>query len=581
MRNELSLDSRGSGPHAQIENQEFLSAYGGAYRPASLRIGVSAVNVPFARTLPGLLREQSQRTPGATAVISGVKAVSFAELSARAGRLAASLLARGVRRGDRIGLLMSNRIEWLEICFGASMVGAVVVPLSTWSTRSELEFLLADSRITLLFALSAFGDRNYAADLAQLVPELRASKVSLRFPALSGIVLIDHMASDGFTPYAQFVAVDAIKELPPGTAASAADDAMVLYTSGSSAHPKAVRLSHYAIIENGYNIGERQGLRPSDRVLLSPPLFWSYGCANALPAAFTHGAALVLLEKFESAAALQAIEANSCTALYTLPGMTSAMIRHPDFVPARVKSLRAGLTIGSEQDVRDAATSLGASEICNIYGATETYGNCCVTWHHWPLERRAACQGPPLPGNTLRFIDPETGAEVAPGAPGLVEIKGYVTPGYTNASADQNATAFTADGYYRTGDIGRLDETGAFKFVGRSTEMIKRAGINVSPAEVEEILRQHPAVALAGVTGVPDSDRGEMVVAFVVPKASMTVTGTELLAHCRLFASKYKIPDRIEIRSSLPQTPTGKLLRRELKSAAMALVANTGGDPHD
>ena len=339
-------------------------------------------------------------------------------------------------------------------------------------------------------------------------------------------------------------------------------------------------MSHCAIVENGFNIGERQGLKPGDRVLLSPPLFWSFGCANALPAAFTHGAAVVLLEKFEPAAALEAIEKNQCTALYTLPGMTSAMLRHPSFTPERVKSLRTGLTIGSEQDVREAATALGASEICNIYGATETYGNCCVTWHHWPLARRAACQGPPLPGNTLRFVDVETGATVAPGEPGLVEIKGYVTPGYTNASTNQNAAAFTSDSYYRTGDIGRLDATGAFVFVGRSTEMIKRAGINVSPAEVEEILRRHPAVALAGVAGIPDRERGELVIAFVVLNPSAQVTADELFQHCRTVASKYKVPDRIEIRPSLPLTPTGKLMRRELKSTAVELAARAGKAPH-
>src|SRR5690606_2239244 len=137
---------------------------------------------------------------------------------------------------------------------------------------------------------------------------------------------------------------------------------------------------------------------------------------------------------------------------------------------------------------------LGVPELCNIYGATETYGNCAVAWHHWPVERRARSQGCPLPGQEFRFRDEETGEEVGPGRPGLVEVRGYITPGYSGVSSELNPDAFTADGFYKTGDVGMLDEEGGFVFVGRSTEMIKRAGINVSPAEIEEVLLQHPGV---------------------------------------------------------------------------------------
>ncbi len=209
--------------------------------------------------------------------------------------------------------------------------------------------------------------------------------------------------------------------------------------------------------------------------------------------------------------------------------------------------------------------------MCNIYGATETYGNCCVTWHHWPLARRAACQGPPLPGNELRFTDTETGEALAPGTPGLVEIRGYVMPGYAGASAGLSADAFTEDGFYRTGDVGYLNGDGDFVFLGRNTELIKKAGINVSPAEIEELLLQHPSVAQAGVTGVPDANRGEIVVAFVIASPGASISADMLLAHCGALASKYKIPDRIHICDALPLTPTGKLKRRDLKNMAMDL----------
>src|SRR5439155_1600819 len=190
-----------------------------------------------------------------------------------------------------------------------------------------------------------------------------------------------------------------------------------------------VRLCHGATIENGFHIGERMRLSPDDRVLLAPPLFWSYGAANALPAALTHGAALVLQNRFEPGEWIGLVERHHCTAAYTLPSMTGTVLRHPEFRRERVACLRTGLMIGSAEEVRIAAAELGAAEICNIYGATETYGNCCVTPCEWPLARRMTSQGPPLPGNTLRIVEPGTGAALPPGDTGLVEVTGFVTPG--------------------------------------------------------------------------------------------------------------------------------------------------------
>lgn len=531
------------------------------------------MKAPVSRTLFELLDEQSQRHGDAIAVIASDVATSYAGLAARVRQVAVALQAQNIQRGDRVGILVSNCREWLEVCFGAGGAGGVAVPISTWSTRQELEFILADSGVVFLFALARFGERDYAADLAALAPGIVAGGLCPQFPALRQIILIQPRDNDPFTKYPDFLAAGHGHDLIPGSQARPGDDGLILYTSGSSAKPKAVRLTQSGIIENGFSIGERQGLQPGDRMLLSPPLFWSYGSANAMPATLTHGAALVLQEKFGAAESLGLIERHGCTALYTLPGMTNAILLDPGFSRERVKTLRTGLTIGSAHDVRQAAESLGAAEICNIYGATETYGNCCVTWHHWPLAQRMQCQGPPLPGNQLRFVDGETGEAVPKGAAGLTEVAGYITPGYTGASADQNALIFTPDGFYRTGDIGRLDDDGNFVFIGRNTEMIKRAGINVSPAEVEDVLLRHPKIEQAGVVGVPDAGRGELIIAFVVASCDAVVTSAELVEHCRSVASKYKIPDRIEICSELPLTPTGKLQRRNLKQVAIALVA--------
>ncbi len=518
------------------------------------------MQAPFSRTVYELLIEQAGRAPEALAAITVSDSVSYSALARRAGQVAAALRGRGIRRGDRVGLLVNNRIEWLEVFFGAAALGAVVVPFSTWSKRAELDFVIGDSGVRCLFTIGRFGEQDFSADIAAL-------RTDAKHRQLQFVVRIGDAPSAGELPYADFVCGDPLLPLAPGEGASATDPVLILYTSGSSSRPKAVPLDHFGVIENGFNIGERQGLTPADRVLVAPPLFWAYGGINALPATITHGATLVLQSRFEAGEALDLIERHRCTSIYTLPAMTNALLAHPTFSRERTRSLRTGLTIGSPQDVINAVEGLGASELCNVYGQTETYGNCCVTWHHWPLERRATGQGEPLPGVHVRIVD-DAGTAVPAGAVGHVEVSGYQTRGYGGASAAQNAEAFTADGYFRTGDLGSLAPDGTFRFAGRSSEMIKRMGINVSPAEIEEILQQHPEVGIAGVVGLPDPEKGEIVVAFVVPKPGTEPTPEALIAHCRAVASRYKVPDRIDLSDSLPLTVTGKVMRRELKAIA-------------
>lgn len=519
------------------------------------------MQAPYSRTLFELLDEQACRYPDALAVLCGEQSLTYAALADRARRAATVLHGQGIRRGALVGLLINNRPEWLELAFGAWLLGAVATPFSTWSTRSEVDFLLRDSGVSLLIAVPAFGREDYAAMLSDLAPK------DLTVLMLDG--------AGGFPDYAAARdAAEPFSTMAPGDGASASDDAMVLYTSGSTSRPKAIALAHYLIVENSFNIGERQGLTQADRVLLSPPLFWTYGGINAMPATFSHGATLVLQGRFDAGEALDLIERHRCTAIYTLPGMTDAMVRHHAFTPERTSSLRTGLTIGSPQDVLRAAQILGAAEICNIYGSSETGGNCCVTDHRWSLERRANCQGFPLPGVEMRIVSEDTGAVLGRDRPGLVEVRGpYVMRGYTGSSAQHNAANFSADGWFASGDIGRITQAGEFVFLGRSTEMIKRSGINVSPAEVEDILMQHPDVALAGVVGVA-SGGDERIFAFVMARDGMTPTAEQLTAHCRSMVSSYKVPDRFEVLDALPQTVTGKLMRRELKALAADLVAS-------
>src|SRR6185503_13596830 len=216
-----------------------------------------------------------------------------------------------------------------------------------------------------------------------------------------------------------------------------------------------------------------------------------------------------------------------------------------------------GITIGRPDQIERAAVELGIDQICNVYGSTETYGNCAVTPHDLPLQDRMTCQGPPLPGFELRIVDPETRRPLDSAETGEIEVRGYVTSGYID-DAVATERAFTDDGWYRTGDLGRIDERGFLSYVGRATEMIKTAGINVSPAEVERFIRSHPSVREVAVVGAPHPTKDEAPVAFVCAVRGADVDADEILGHCRRSIAGYKVPAVVIMCDELPRTATGK-----------------------
>jgi fatty-acyl-CoA synthase len=538
---------------------------------------------PLSRTLFDLLEEQAVRQGDQEAVVHANGTATYAQLWDRAARVGRALGQSGSRRGDRVALLVTNRIEWLECCFGASSAQATVHALNTWVTGRELDHLLGEAECTVLVLLAQHGRNQYLEDLRSLVPEAWEADPgqwsSSRYPALRAIVVIGGSPPRGALDYERWLD-DAAGSAEPGAdhqgLASAADAAVVLYTSGSTARPKAVPLLHHGMVENGFHIGERMALTERDRVWLASPLFWSFGCANALMATFTHGATLVLQEQFNAAEAIDLIEAEACTAAYLLPTVTRALLDVEELDVRRLASLRTGLTIGTPDDVRLAAERLGVHEICNVYGSTETYGNCCVTPHDMDLSERLSCQGPPLPGVRIRIVEPSTEVPVAAGDVGEIEVTGYLTPGYLGVG---NSDAFTEDGFYRTGDLGWLDDQGRLHFSTRATDMIKTAGINVAPAEVEEFLRTLDGVAQVAVVGAPDETRGEIVVAFVVAAEGHRLDEREIIEACKGSIASYKRPARVILVDELPKTDTGKLHRVRLREAASARPAGDRDAP--
>jgi fatty-acyl-CoA synthase len=519
--------------------------------------------------------------PHAEAVVFRGERLTYAELRARADELARALLAAGVSRGDRVALLLPNRPEWLVAAFGAAKVGAIVVGVSTFSTPRELGWILDHSEAVALMTVESFRGKRYVDALAELCPELGSSTPgdlhSARLPHLRSVICVGDRAHDGVVTLRDFLdrasAVGSAAVASARRAVSPRDLAYILYTSGSTATPKGVTLAHHGVIENGFDIGERQHLDERDRLWLAVPLFWSFGSANALPAIVTHGGACVLQESFDAGEALELMERERATVYYGMANMARPILEHPERGRRDLGRMRTGLTIGLPEDVRMTIDAVSAPELCNVYGATETYGNCAVTDAHDPLEIRLHTQGLPLPGMEIRVVHPESREVLPPGEAGELCVRGHVTPGYHRAP-ETNAAAFDADGYFLTGDLGLIGADGRLRFRGRLKEIVKTGGINVSPLEVEEVLAAHPAVKQAYVVGVAERDRGEVVVAAVELRepAAAGTTGDAILAFCRERLASYKVPVRIVFLGSeeLPRTPTGKVhkpgLRERLSS---------------
>ena len=528
-----------------------------------------------------LLEEQAGRRGGREAVVHGGGRLTYAELHRRAQSVSVALEGLGVGRGDRVGLLTTNRIEWLESCFGTSALGATVHAFNSWVTGRELDHMLAESECPVLIIVAKHRKRDYLADLHGLVPEVWDADPgewsSDRYPALRSVVVVGGAAPRGAIEYEAWLAeagreTEPVADRSPCVLTKAADSAVVLYTSGSTAQPKAVPLLHYGMVENGFHIGERMGLTEEDRVWLGSPLFWSFGCANSLMATFSHGATLVLQEQFDAAGAVELIEQERCTVAYLLPTLTRAIRGLEGLDVQRLASLRTGVTIGTPDDVRIAAEELGVTEICNVYGSTETYGNCCVTPHDMDLKDRLTSQGPPLPGVEIRVVDPDTGAPLGTGEVGELEVRGYLTPGYLGAGG-RTKNILNEDGYYRSGDLASVDEHGWLHYATRGTDMIKTAGINVAPAEVEEFLLTLEGVAQVAVVGAPDANKGEIVVAYVVPQHGRQLQPEEIMDRCRGQIASYKVPARVFVVPELPKTGTGKLHRARLREEASDTAA--------
>ncbi|WP_448624398.1 class I adenylate-forming enzyme family protein [Geodermatophilus sp. URMC 64] len=510
-------------------------------------------------TVPELLAALSRHAGDTEAVVGPEGRVTYAELHARCERLARALVGWGLRPGDRIGVYLPNGLRWVVAMLAGHLAGLHVVPINTWYRSSELGYVAHKARIRLFVTDAKLFGRGVSEDLeaAGVDPSFRAgadgSLGTLYWPSDSELPEEIDDAEDGGDPL-------------PG--AEPDDIALILFTSGSTANPKPVPLRQGALVRSGRELGARQHIQPGDRIWFAAPLFFGYGCSNALPVALAHAATICIEERVSGDESLAFIERERCTVYYGLATATRMLLSAPSFGRRDISSLRTGTTGFTAEDKRLVIETLGVREVCSVYGMTEAYGHSTMTEAGDPLDVVLTTQGRVLPTQEIRTVD-ETGAVLPPGQSGEIQLRGCVTTGYLD-SPELNEAAFTDDGWFRTGDLGWLDEEQRLHFVGRLKEVMKIKGINISPAEVEEVVAGHARVDQVYVFSVADASGEDVIACVVVPRDPVDDRDAfvaELRAYVRERAASYKVPAQFSIvgNDQLPTTATGKVSKMLLK----------------
>jgi fatty-acyl-CoA synthase len=498
--------------------------------------------------LSGLLREVAAAHADRPAVIGEHDALSFAELDAAAHAWAAAFRGAGLR-GKHIGLLAGNGPVWLAIAFGAWRAGATLVPISTFVTARELAEILAHADVETLVVQPRLRSHDYLDQLQAL-------------PALPQTIVLGDAA-----PARYRTATDFLRHSAGGTALAPLDPAAVaciLYTSGTTGQPKGVMLSHRAVLSTVYPTAARSGLSAADALLSTLPLFWVAGLViRALPTLAT-GCSLILVETFTADGMIAALERHRPTAVHLRPPQVGQVLAHRGFRPGLLANVRRG---GGRVEWYEPYLDIETTRFITGYGMTEMAGYVtALDWQDCARARRTQL-GAPLPGVQLRIVG-DDGRECPAGATGEIRVRG---PGMFSGYYKRPAGSGIDDrGFFMTGDLGRIDANGTFHFAGRSKDLLRVKGINVSPLEVEAVLSAHPAVDAAYVVGLPPDSLEQRLIALIVAKPSASVSEADLREHAAQALSHYKCPEQylfIEP-AEVPLSGTAKPQRSALAALA-------------
>nr|WP_274709545.1 AMP-binding protein [Streptomyces tubbatahanensis] len=513
---------------------------------------------------------------------------SFATLRAHVVRSAKAALAHGLRKGDRVAVWAPNSRHWITAALGAVSVGAVLVPLNTRYKPAEAADILRRSRARFLFTVGSFLGTDYARSLAESgepLPDLE-STVTLptceSAPPGGGAVTLPtcESAPPGggaqwpALPYAAFLDRAAGVGDPEYAARAAAvtpDDLCdILYTSGTTGRPKGVEITHGQTLEAFTEWARAVGLREGDRYLLLNPFFHTFGYKAGVLACLLTGTTMVPEAVYDAGRALRRVAGESVSVLMGPPTVFHTLIDHPDRPTSDLSSLRlagtgaAGVPVDLVARIR---RELGAAEVFTAYGLSESAGVATVCPTSTDAATVAGTVGLPLPGTQVRIVTAD-GTEAAPGEPGEIRLRArHVMRGYCD-DPEATAAAFDAEGWLRTGDVGRLDERGYLTLTDRLKDMYIVGGFNTYPAEIEQALRGHPDVADVAVIGVPDARLGEVGAAYVVPRDGADAAALEgrLAGWARSRLANYKLPRTVTAVTALPRNASGKVLKNALRA---------------
>jgi fatty-acyl-CoA synthase len=529
-------------------------------------------------TLPCFLADIAARHGAREAIVYEGTRTSYAQLERGARRLARALIAAGAGKGTRIAALMGSRPEWIQLYFATGLVGGIFIPISTFATADERDYVLHHSDAQFLFLQEALLQHRYLDELLAKHPQLARAdglaRMCAELPQLRRIVSVDAgPARAGAERLALFLELD--KQVPESVLDAAAnevtesDDAIVIYTSGTTARPKAVLHLQRAALINGLRFARWMGLGPPDRVWTAQPFFWTAGITMSLIATLDAGGSLLLQDAFDPERGLDMIERERATTVHAWAHQHKALGQHPSAAKRDLRSI-VRLDPGSPLAAIAGLTHEGWG-LQGSYGLSETFTIFATLPTDAPKELRVETSGRPLPGNRLRIVDPATGREQPQGSPGEIAVKGpTLMRGYYKQPPEYS---FDADGYFRTGDGGFVDADGLLHWTGRLSNLIKTGGANVSPVEIEERLRDYQPLRAAVAVGVPHPDLDEIVVLCAVRRADLApVSEDEVRAWLRERLSAYKVPRAVLFfsESELSFTANQKIQVAPLRERALA-----------
>lgn len=494
---------------------------------------------------------------------------TWAEFDATVDTVAKGLMARGIEKGDRVGMWSPNFAEWTYVQYATARIGAIQVNINPAYRTSELKYALVQSGCRMLVTCTEYLTSAYR----EMVEEVRSA-----LPDLEMVVYFDTDDWGELIEAGEAVSDEQVRERADSL--DSADPINIQYTSGTTGFPKGATLSHRSILNNALFVGESCGYTHDDRVCIPVPFYHCFGMVMGNLACSVFGATIVVpCPTFEPAAVLKTVEAERCTSLYGVPTMFVAELGLPDLDSFELSSLRTGIMAGSPcpiEVMRKVIGEMNMDEVTIAYGMTETSPVSTQTGTDDSIEHRVSTVGRVLPHVESKIVDPDTGETVQRGQRGEYCTRGYhVMIGYWN-DPDKSAAAIDGEGWMHSGDLATMDDDGYVNIVGRLKDMIIRGGENVYPREIEEFLYTHPAVADAQVIGVPDERYGEQIMAWVQLGAGQELTDEELKEFCRGKIAHFKIPHYIRFVSEFPMTVTGKIRKVEMREKSIADLGLSG-----